>query len=188
MIVLGIGLGFVMPVMNIAVQNEFSQKDLGVATSSIQLFRGLGSTVGVALFGALLTSGLATQLSGTAKSSPYIADLAKQPTITQRFGDITDTDTLVTLNMPDVREKIRTSTLSAIDDSVISQSSKQQVKQSFIAKQEAYSETVTDAFVSSLRTIFIASAVIMAPAILLVLATREKELAASDAHVTPGEL
>ncbi|HAC56437.1 TPA: MFS transporter, partial [Candidatus Saccharibacteria bacterium] len=52
MTLLGLGLGLVMPVLNITVQNEFKLLELGVATSSVQLFRGLGSTVGIAIFGA----------------------------------------------------------------------------------------------------------------------------------------
>ena len=71
MVLLGFGLGLVMPVLNIAVQNEFKQLELGVATSSVQLFRGLGSTVGIALFGAMLTAGLTTHLSDINKD-PYV--------------------------------------------------------------------------------------------------------------------
>jgi predicted MFS family arabinose efflux permease len=55
MVFVGIGIGTAMPLLNIAVQNEFEQKDLGVATSSNQLFRGLGSTIGTAIFGGMLT-------------------------------------------------------------------------------------------------------------------------------------
>ena len=34
----GAGLGAGMPILNLAVQNEFGQKDLGAATASVQLF------------------------------------------------------------------------------------------------------------------------------------------------------
>jgi EmrB/QacA subfamily drug resistance transporter len=51
----GAGIGAAMPLLNIAIQNEFEQKDIGMATSSSQLFRGLGSTIGVAVFGSMLT-------------------------------------------------------------------------------------------------------------------------------------
>ena len=38
---LGLGLGVLMPTMNLVVQSEFKQHELGVATSSSQLFRSL---------------------------------------------------------------------------------------------------------------------------------------------------
>jgi EmrB/QacA subfamily drug resistance transporter len=56
MVFVGAGIGAGMPLLNVAIQNEFEQKDLGMATSSNQLFRGLGSTIGVAIFGSMLTS------------------------------------------------------------------------------------------------------------------------------------
>jgi EmrB/QacA subfamily drug resistance transporter len=63
MLVLGLGLGMVMQVLVLAVQNAVDYGDLGVATSGATLFRSIGGSVGVAAFGALfaarLTSGLA---------------------------------------------------------------------------------------------------------------------------------
>lgn len=187
MIILGIGLGFVMPVMNIAVQNEFTQKDLGVATSAIQLFRGLGSTVGIAIFGAMLTSGLTSNLA-TQNDSAYLRLLAHNPETTQRLGNLQDINTQLTLNMPDVRQEIRHNSLATIDASSLPLLEKAAQKRAFTKAQDAYNQTVTHAFTDSLRTIFIAGAVIMAPAIPLVFMTKEKELKAADAHVTPGEL
>ncbi|QQR50876.1 MFS transporter [Candidatus Saccharibacteria bacterium] len=58
MVFIGIGMGMAMPILNLAVQNEFEQKDLGAATSSVQLFRGLGSTVGTAFMSGILTAGI----------------------------------------------------------------------------------------------------------------------------------
>ncbi|HUC86950.1 MAG TPA: MDR family MFS transporter, partial [Candidatus Saccharimonadales bacterium] len=49
MLVMGAGLGMTMPVFNLAVQNAFSQADLGVATASTQLFRNIGGTIGTAV-------------------------------------------------------------------------------------------------------------------------------------------
>jgi hypothetical protein len=66
MLVLGLGLGMVMQVLVLAVQNAVGYRDLGVATSGTTLFRSIGGSVGVAAFGALfaarLTSGLAARL------------------------------------------------------------------------------------------------------------------------------
>lgn len=50
----GVGLGGVLQPLVIAVQNAVSMKDLGVATSSVTLFRQLGATVGTAAFISIL--------------------------------------------------------------------------------------------------------------------------------------
>ena len=187
MIILGVGLGFVMPVMNIAVQNEFGQKDLGVATSSIQLFRGLGSTIGIAIFGAMLTSGLTIHI-GNADNSAYINNLKQNPAITQRFSDLTDTNTLLTLNMPDIRDTIRHNATQAIQGSAAPDAQKTKLNQQFIASQDEYTSLITHAFSESLQRIFVIAAIIMAIAIGFVFATRERELKAVAADVTPGEI
>ena len=62
MLVLGLGLGMVMQVLIIAVQNEVSYGDLGVATSGATLFRLIGGSVGTAVLGAIFASRLAVQL------------------------------------------------------------------------------------------------------------------------------
>jgi EmrB/QacA subfamily drug resistance transporter len=58
MLLLGLGLGFVMQVLIIAVQNAVDYRELGVATSNAILFRFIGGSLGTALLGAVL----ATQL------------------------------------------------------------------------------------------------------------------------------
>jgi MFS family permease len=58
MLLLGIGLGLVMQVLVIAVQNEVDYGDLGVATSGALLFRFIGGSVGTAALGALFASRL----------------------------------------------------------------------------------------------------------------------------------
>jgi MFS family permease len=58
MAVLGIGIGLVMQVLILAVQNSVPQRDLGIATSAASLFRSLGGAFGTAMFGAILRSRL----------------------------------------------------------------------------------------------------------------------------------
>lgn len=58
MVVVGVGLGLCMQQYTLVIQNAVSQAELGVATASAQFFRNVGSTVGVAIFGTLMTSGL----------------------------------------------------------------------------------------------------------------------------------
>lgn len=63
MVVLGIGIGMAMQQYTLVVQNDAAQADLGVATASTQFFRNVGSTVGIAIFGAVMTSGLAEKIA-----------------------------------------------------------------------------------------------------------------------------
>lgn len=65
MALLGIGLGLVMQVLVLAVQNAVDYRDLGVATSGATLFRFIGGSVGTAVLGALFSGRLATNLAGT---------------------------------------------------------------------------------------------------------------------------
>ncbi|SNV20821.1 Multidrug-efflux transporter 3 [Dermatophilus congolensis] len=55
-VVIGIGLGACMQMFTLIVQNVVQRRDLGVATATTQFFRSTGGTVGVAVFGTVLTS------------------------------------------------------------------------------------------------------------------------------------
>jgi len=61
---LGLGMGMVMQVLIIAVQNSVDYEHLGVATSGTMLFRSLGGALGVALCGAIFANRLHAQLAG----------------------------------------------------------------------------------------------------------------------------
>src|SRR5207302_2145020 len=56
MVILGVGLGPTMPVFTLAAQNAVGMNQLGVVTSLTQFARSIGSTLGVAVFGSLLTN------------------------------------------------------------------------------------------------------------------------------------
>ena len=56
MFILGVGLGLVMPVLTLAVQNALPLKDIGTGTSANLFFRNMGSSFGTAIFGAILTN------------------------------------------------------------------------------------------------------------------------------------
>ena len=66
MLVLGLGLGFVMQVLVLAVQNAVDYENLGVATSTATLFRSMGGAIGVPIFGAIFANQLASELRATA--------------------------------------------------------------------------------------------------------------------------
>ena len=69
MLVLGLGLGFVMQVLVLAVQNAVEYANLGVATSTATLFRSMGGTIGVPIFGAIFANQLASNLRAAAARS-----------------------------------------------------------------------------------------------------------------------
>ncbi|MFG2866689.1 MFS transporter [Streptomyces sp. NPDC048338] len=60
--VFGAGLGLVMQVLVLVVQNAVSYEDLGVATSGATFFRSIGASFGVAVFGTIFTSRLNAEL------------------------------------------------------------------------------------------------------------------------------
>ena len=62
MMVLGLGLGMLMQVPILAVQNSVAHRDLGSATAGVNVFRMLGSAFGVAIFGAILNNRLTSEL------------------------------------------------------------------------------------------------------------------------------
>lgn len=61
MALLGMGLGMVMQVLVLAVQNAVDYQDLGVATSGVTLFRFVGGSLGTAVLGAVFASRLARE-------------------------------------------------------------------------------------------------------------------------------
>ena len=62
-LLLGIGLGMVMQVLVIAVQNAVDYRDLGVATSGATLFRLIGGSLGTAILGAIFATRLTANLA-----------------------------------------------------------------------------------------------------------------------------
>jgi MFS family permease len=70
LLIFGIGLGPGQSLFSLAVQNSVPVHQLGVATSSSQFVRQIGSTMGVALFGALLTAGLSSELAKRSPADP----------------------------------------------------------------------------------------------------------------------
>jgi DNA-binding MarR family transcriptional regulator len=72
MVVLGLGLGMVMQVLVLAVQNAVDYKFLGVATSGSTMFRSIGGSIGVSLFGAIFTNRLHTELAQRLPPSAHL--------------------------------------------------------------------------------------------------------------------
>ncbi|MFB9558526.1 MFS transporter [Streptomyces roseoviridis] len=83
--VLGVGIGLVMPVLVLAVQNSVRPADLGTATSAHNYFRQIGGSVGAAVFGTLfaarLDDALAERLPRDGAAAPVPADSITPQTV-----------------------------------------------------------------------------------------------------------
>jgi MFS family permease len=58
MIILGFGVGMSMPITNVNTQNAVPRLQIGSATSAVMFFRRLGSTIGSAIYGVIMTNTL----------------------------------------------------------------------------------------------------------------------------------
>ena len=68
MLVVGVGIGLVMQVLVLVVQNDVRPRDIGVATSTATFFRSVGGSFGVAIFGTIFATRLAGQLAQLPRS------------------------------------------------------------------------------------------------------------------------
>lgn len=75
MVILGLGLGPAQSLFTLAIQNAVPREQTGVATSASQFFRQMGSTIGLAIFGTVLTTTLSTELP---RYLPQIPGMAAQ--------------------------------------------------------------------------------------------------------------
>ena len=64
LVIFGLGMGHIFPVVTTAVQNAVPRKQMGVATASGVMFRQIGGSLSVAVFGALFAHRIAAGLGG----------------------------------------------------------------------------------------------------------------------------
>ncbi|HTE60788.1 MAG TPA: MDR family MFS transporter [Solirubrobacteraceae bacterium] len=83
MFVMGLGLGLVMQVLVLAVQNAVDYAELGVATSGATLFRSMGGALGTAVLGAIFTNRLTHELAGSPAAQAGTGSI--DPTALQRL-------------------------------------------------------------------------------------------------------
>ncbi len=62
MVITGLGIGGVMSLFTIVVQNAFPLNKIGEVTASLSFFRSMGGTIGLAVLGAVLTNGFSDNL------------------------------------------------------------------------------------------------------------------------------
>ena len=73
MIISGIGMGLVLPIYPIVVQNAVSQAEVGAVTGFSTFFRSIGGTVGVAAFGAMMLASYRNQLVSPLLTGPVLS-------------------------------------------------------------------------------------------------------------------
>ncbi len=69
-LVFGLGLGLVMQVLVLAVQNAAGYEDLGAATSGATFFRSIGASFGVSVFGTVFANQLSDKLGSALRGLP----------------------------------------------------------------------------------------------------------------------
>ena len=72
MLVVGLGLGAVMQVLVLAVQNAVDYRNMGVATSGALLFRQIGGSIGIAIFGAIFANRLHGRLTSSLPAGAHV--------------------------------------------------------------------------------------------------------------------
>ncbi|NHM33204.1 MDR family MFS transporter [Neobacillus terrae] len=97
MVVLGLGMGLVMPTLMIAIQNEFPKNKLGTVTSASTFFRSIGGTIGITILNSVMNHSLETNMAD-------VADKAANPMAHQALKALSEkTDVLFGLLIkPDV--------------------------------------------------------------------------------------
>ena len=78
MTVFGLGLGLVLQVLVVSVQNAVSYEELGTATSSVTFFRMIGGSFGTAVFGAIFANVLVGNLARHLHGLPVPPDIGSQ--------------------------------------------------------------------------------------------------------------
>ncbi len=74
LVLVGLGLGFIFPVVTTAVQNAVPREVIGTATAAGLMFRQVGGSLAVALYGAIFASRMATSLAGIDGMTPEAAN------------------------------------------------------------------------------------------------------------------
>ncbi|WP_312881795.1 MDR family MFS transporter [Actinomadura alba] len=67
--VLGLGLGLCLQILILAAQNGAKREDMAATTAGVSFFRSLGGAMGVAAFGAILTSRLNAEMAGMLRAA-----------------------------------------------------------------------------------------------------------------------
>ncbi|TLS37122.1 MDR family MFS transporter [Pseudalkalibacillus caeni] len=112
MVVLGLGMGLVMPTLMIAVQNEFPKHRLGTVTSASTFFRSIGGTMGITILNSVMNQTLQSNMADVTSSEKNPAAAA----VLKEIGSKTDSlfGILVNPGLLPVPEEVRKNVVHAI--------------------------------------------------------------------------
>ena len=165
MIIFGFGLGVGMPVFSLATQNAVPHQELGVVTASMQLFRNLGGTIGIAVMGTVMSNNLVKNLQA-AMQSPSAPDFSKlDPKVSEQMLAFANPQTL--MNKPLIEQ---TQAGLPADAQVLFA----QMIQGF-----------RDALGATLSTVFLTGALVLVVAFVLVFFLKELPLRSTNQEPTP---
>jgi EmrB/QacA subfamily drug resistance transporter len=102
MTVFGIGIGLTMPVLTLAAQNAVPATQLGVVTATSTLFRNLGGTIGIAVFGSVMNISLKHNLQQKLASGTGVDFSQLDPKTAEQFKAMLNPQIL--LNQPKLKE------------------------------------------------------------------------------------
>ncbi|MEY2634830.1 MAG: hypothetical protein RIS75_770 [Actinomycetota bacterium] len=159
----GLGLGFIMQPTVLAVQNAVSPRDIGVATSSVTLFRQLGATLGTAVFLSLLFGNLGDSVASRFKTA--FADPAYQAAL----ADPANAETAQKLS------GLQTGGHSAFDDTSWLSSANQ-----------VLIRPIFDGFTDSTSVVFAVGAAVLAVGVIFVLKLPNNRLRGRDEAFKEG--
>jgi EmrB/QacA subfamily drug resistance transporter len=106
----GIGLGFCMSNYIVAAQNVVKKNEIGITTSGLSLFRGVGGTIGVAVLGSIMNRRMVTEINNNLSAEA----MASLPTTNvTKLGEILISSDVSSLD-PSIVEAIRLSLSNSI--------------------------------------------------------------------------
>ena len=76
---LGAGIGLIMQILTLVVQNTVAYSDLGTATSGVTFFRTLGGSFGASIMGSIYSNRLKGRLAAAVVSARVPASAVTQP-------------------------------------------------------------------------------------------------------------
>ena len=162
--IIGFGLGLSMPVFSLTVQNAVSLRQLGVASASSQLFRSLGNTVGIGIFGAIMSSVMAKRMKSMFSGQTEMGVSNLPPEQADKLGQLLNPELL--LDTPRL-EELKASLPTDIQPIA---------EQLVMAVKGVFSEAIT--------TTFLVAACIMAVAVIVAVFLRAIPLVSAQDKMT----
>lgn len=88
MMVVGAGLGIVLPIFLSTTQNTVGDEQIGVATATFQMSRQFGGTIGVAILGIVMNNSLIFQLNKIFRTSSAVELWEKEPATAETLASM----------------------------------------------------------------------------------------------------